>query len=82
MGWWKVQGTENLVGDDVFSVLRDAAIAVNAEYRREFDRSPTRAEWEVLLHDALEPIERLDSPAKESILAEGGRPTAVTIELD
>jgi hypothetical protein len=25
LGWWKVQGTDDLVGDDVFALMRDAA---------------------------------------------------------
>lgn len=51
MGWWKVEGTEVVVGDDVFAVTDDAAQEVVRLYRDELGRLPTRSEWEVILRD-------------------------------
>ena len=83
MGWWKVQGTEDLVGDEVFSLLRNAALAVAATYQHEFDRVPTIREWEILLHDAIEPVADLESSEKEYLIAGANvRPRAVTISLE
>jgi hypothetical protein len=81
MGWWKVQGTEDVVGDDVFSVLREAALAVRAEYQKSFGRSPTRSEWERLMREAVEPIEDLESASKTFLMAEGTAPRSVKIIL-
>jgi hypothetical protein len=84
LGWWKVQGTDDLVGDDVFALMRDAAEEVLRRYKSEFDRAPTCAEWERLLQDALEPIDALDSDddSDESLFMEGGRPKEVKIVLE
>ena len=61
MGWWKVQGTNDLVGDDPFSLLRNAAIAVAEAYYEQCERPPTRSEWERLIRDAVQPIRDLES---------------------
>lgn len=82
MGWWKVQGTDDLVGDDVFGILRDAAKEVVQEYVREFSRPPTRTEWQRLIQDALEPMEDLDSSSRESMFAENSRPRSVEISVE
>ena len=81
MGWWTVQGTEDVVGDDAFTLLRDAAKEVAAAYERELGRCPTRTEWERLVHSALEPLRDLRSPAMCSLFAEDARPLAVQIVL-
>jgi hypothetical protein len=49
MGWWKVKGTDHLVGDVPLDALGDAVGSVVAEYQTEFGRRPTKAEWEALL---------------------------------
>jgi len=82
MGWWKVQDTDDIVGDDVFSILRLAAMEVAEEYVREFGRPPTRSEWQRLIQDALEPIEDVDSPSRKSLFAENSKPRAVEIALE
>lgn len=53
MGWWKLNGTENYVGDGPLDALDDAVIAIVTEYQNEFGRKPMKAEWEALLHRAL-----------------------------
>lgn len=53
MGWWKVRGTDHLIGDTPLDLLGEAVGAVVAEYQEEFGRRPTRAEWEALLRMAL-----------------------------
>jgi hypothetical protein len=82
MGWWKIENSDDLVGDDVFDMLRDATERVAAEYLREFGRRPTRSEWQHLIQDALEPIEDLNSAKQESLFAENSRPQKVEIVLE
>jgi hypothetical protein len=83
MGWWKVQGTNDLVGDEAFSLLRNAAIAVAAAYHEQCARPPTRSEWERLLQDAVQPIESLESTSLEPMIADAqGRPSAVRIAVE
>ena len=83
MGWWKVRGTEDVVGDDVFSMLRNAALAVAATYLQEWERPPTVAEWERLFCAAIEPFEDLESRQRELLIAgKSARPKAVHISLD
>lgn len=66
MGWWKVQGTQNVLGDLPLDTLSTAVREVVSLYERAFDRRPTRAEWEVLLQAAL------DGGQTEVQLVEGG----------
>jgi hypothetical protein len=49
MGWWKVQGTDNMIGDLPLDAIGGAASQVVAEYQRAFGRRPTSAEWQALL---------------------------------
>jgi hypothetical protein len=77
-----VQESDDLVGDDVFDILRVAAKEVAEAYSRKFGRPPTRSEWQRLIQDALEPVESLDSSARTSLFAEGAKPIAVQISLD
>ena len=53
MGWWKVEGTQNLVGDGPLDALGAAVAEVLAAYQSEFNRRPTAREWEALLLAAL-----------------------------
>jgi hypothetical protein len=53
MGWWKVQGTEHMIGDVPMDILGDALNAVVTEYQAELGRRPTKAEWEALLRTVL-----------------------------
>ena len=53
MGWWKVQGTDHLIGDAPLDALGAAFSQVVASYRKAFDRLPTAAEWEQLLEAVM-----------------------------
>jgi hypothetical protein len=53
MGWWKVQGTENVIGDAPLEALEGAVTQVLAEYRSTFCRLPTQVEWQSLLRAVL-----------------------------
>lgn len=82
MGWWKVQGTEDIVGDDVFSILREATEAIADRYKSEFGRVPSRTEWQRLIQDSLEPSEDVEGRQMESLFAENCRPQSVAIVLE
>jgi hypothetical protein len=82
MGWWKVQGSEDLVGDDAFRTMREAANEVVSLYRRDFDRAPTPSEWQRLIGEALEPIEDLESPRTQSMFNDRLRPREVQITVE
>ena len=53
MGWWKVQGTEQTIGDIPLDALGDAVSTVVAEYQAAFGRRPTKLEWEAMLRAVL-----------------------------
>jgi len=53
MGWWKVQGTQHIVGDTPLEVLGSAVAEVVSEYQSTWKRRPTKAEWEALLTAVL-----------------------------
>ena len=53
MGWWKVKGTENIIGDGPLEALEGAVAEIVAQYQGAFGRRPTSKEWESLLHAAL-----------------------------
>lgn len=53
MGWWKVEGTQNLIGDAPLDTLSAAVCRVVADYQSSFGRLPTKAEWETLLEAVL-----------------------------
>jgi hypothetical protein len=82
MGWWKVQDTDDIVGDDVFSILRSATLEVAKLYEQEFQRFPSRSEWQRLMHDSLLPLIELRSPEERSLFRENATPEAVRILLD
>jgi hypothetical protein len=73
MGWWKVGGTEAVVGDEPLDVLGTAAVKVVKQYEAAFGRRPTIAEWESLLRHVL----GLEQP--EYRCAEDGVPVGVRI---
>lgn len=80
MGWWKVESSNDLVGDEVFSLLRSATLAVAAAYEEEWGRPPTRTEWERLVSDALQPAESLEASSTRTIIADSDSPpTGVNI---
>lgn len=53
MGWWKVKGTDNTIGDGPLEALESAVADVVAQYEEAFNRRPTKGEWESLLHAVL-----------------------------
>lgn len=53
MGWWKVQGTEHVIGDTPLDALGEAVSIVVGEYESSLGRKPTKAEWEALLRSVL-----------------------------
>jgi hypothetical protein len=82
MGWWKVQYTEDVVGDEVFTILREATKRIAALYEHELGRRPSRSEWQRLIQDGLEPVESMDSTEVRSPFVENSRPRAVEIVLE
>lgn len=82
MGWWKIANTEDVVGDDVFNITRDAFHAIAREYRSAFGREPTASEWQHLLHDSLQPDEDLDGVIHAHLIHGEARPTAVSISVE
>jgi len=53
MGWWKVKGADSTIGDGPLESLEGAVADVVAQYQEAFNRRPTKAEWESLLHAVL-----------------------------
>jgi hypothetical protein len=53
MGWWKVEGTQDVIGDGPLDALTDAMADVVLQYQAAFGRRPTKSEWESLLHAVL-----------------------------
>jgi hypothetical protein len=74
MGWWKVEGTNNLIGDSPLDALGGAVDTVVREYQRAHGRRPTKKEWEALLYTVLgadEPEYRcLDDEVAKGVLLE------------
>ena len=53
MGWWKIEGTQNVIGDGPLDTLGAAAGEIVAAYEAAFRRRPTKEEWEALLLGVL-----------------------------
>lgn len=53
MGWWKVEGTQNVIGDGPLDTLGAAVREIVGAYETTFKRRPSRAEWEALLLGVL-----------------------------
>jgi hypothetical protein len=53
MGWWKINGTDNTIGDGPLESLEGAVAEVVSQYQETFNRRPMKAEWESLLHAVL-----------------------------
>lgn len=49
MGWWKIQGTETVIGDLPLETLAEALETVFAMYREELERDPTRDELAAMI---------------------------------
>jgi hypothetical protein len=76
MGWWKVEGTQDIIGDAPLDTLTDAVAEVVSAYEEEFGRLPTRAEWQSLLSAVL------GSFASDERVTDEGTVKSVTIELE
>jgi hypothetical protein len=68
MGWWKVEGTQDVIGDGPLDALTDAMAEIVSQYRVEFNRRPTRAEWEALLTAVLGEEEPEARPLDEGVV--------------
>jgi hypothetical protein len=68
MGWWKVEGTNNLIGDGPLDRLGTAAREVAAMYQAAFNRHPTLEEWEALLLAMLGAEESEDRVVEDAIV--------------
>jgi hypothetical protein len=53
MGWWKVEGTQNVIGDGPLATLGAAVREIVVSYEATLKRRPTPAEWEALLLGVL-----------------------------
>jgi hypothetical protein len=49
MGWWKIEGTQNVIGDAPLDALGAAVREIVMLYEAALNRRPTRTEWEALL---------------------------------
>jgi hypothetical protein len=49
MGWWKVENTQDVIGDGPLDALTDAMVQIVSQYQTEFNRKPSKSEWEALL---------------------------------
>lgn len=65
--WWKVQDTDDLLGEAPLATLGDALFSVAQQYQAELGRPPTRAEWEHLLVASLRGMQESGVP----VLADG-----------
>ena len=75
MGWWKVEGTDDVLGDDPLEALEAAVAAIVSHYEQAFGRKPTKAEWEALLHAVL------GSATSEERVTDEGMIEKVHVEL-
>jgi hypothetical protein len=69
-------GTDNTIGDDPLDALATAIAEVVAQYRRAFNRRPSKEEWESLLDSAL------GGSTSDEPVVDGGAVTKVRIEVD
>jgi hypothetical protein len=74
MGWWRVEGRNEVLGDEPLDVLGAAVTEVISSYQTRFNRKPTTAEWESLL------LAVLGAEEPESRALDEGRPKRVSIE--
>jgi hypothetical protein len=68
MGWWKVRGTESVIGDGPLDAIGDAVRRVAADYQSAFNRRPTKAEWEAILVTGLGHDDELWRPMDECVV--------------
>jgi hypothetical protein len=53
MGWWKIQNTDDVIGDGPLDALTSVMAEIISQYEAEFKRRPTKTEWEALLTAVL-----------------------------
>lgn len=68
MGWWKVEGTEDVIGDGPLDNLTEAVGQVVSEYRASFGRRPTPTEWEALLEAVLGADQPDERPVDDCVI--------------
>ena len=68
MGWWKVENTQDIIGDGPLDALTDAMAEVVSQYQVEFKRRPSRAEWEALLTAVLGEEEPERRPSDDGVV--------------
>jgi hypothetical protein len=68
MGWWKVEGTQDVIGDGPLDALTDAMAEVISQYQAEFKRRPTKEEWEALLIALLGEEEQERRPLDDGVV--------------
>lgn len=76
MGWWKVQNTNNLIGDQALDVLGGAVLGVVREYQQGLGRKPTVGEWEALLLSVL----GAEEPAEIAMADGSAKSIRITVE--
>lgn len=76
MGWWKVPGKDDVIGDGPLDSLGNAVFSVVSQYQAAFGRRPTRTEWESLLRAVL------GAEEAEARVLDDGIPVAVRIDTD
>ena len=76
MGWWRVEGTQDTIGDSPLDTLSSAVAAVLHDYRSAFGRRPTKAEWEALLGAVL------GAEEPQARVLDSGFPTRVRLDVE
>lgn len=76
MGWWKVQGTDNVIGDGPLEALEEAVAEIVSQYQETLNRRPTKTEWESLLRAVLA------SATSDERVTDDGFVKRVQIELE
>lgn len=68
MGWWKVQGTNDTIGDAPLDAVGTAIAAVLVCYQDAWSRRPTRSEWEAILTAVLGAEEEGSKPLDQLVV--------------
>ena len=69
MGWWKVESSDDFIGDGPLDTLGAAVSDVVVQYQSKFGRKPTRQEWEAMLFAVLGSDESEFRPSDEGIVS-------------
>ncbi len=77
MGWWKVENTEDILGDEPLDAIDRAITAIVAQYSSALGRLPTKTEWEILLTMGLH---RTDTDQRSEVV-HGQKVIGVIVDL-